>query len=123
MQLPKTCLVIGSVTYGAGSAVRSTAVMLHDLNDEGIGGFPALFESFLRGRPGSTTRSLRDSHGARLDFRSREQARGHGSPLGPRFMSARLRPPLDADKPRDGANNKPSAEHVGAENPNVVPCS
>lgn len=47
-QQPRTILFIGnSFTFGSGSAVRYwRANTVTDLNDEGIGGVPALFESF-----------------------------------------------------------------------------
>ena len=47
-QRPRTILFIGnSFTFGSGSAVRYwQASTVTDLNDEGTGGVPALFESF-----------------------------------------------------------------------------
>jgi hypothetical protein len=120
----ESVLFIGnSFTYGAGSAVRYyRSDTVHDLNDEGIGGLPALFESFTRQAGLDYEVSLETRGGTGLDFhlenkraaiaRRWDTVVAHGSST------------LDADKPRDPAKlvatGKELADVLRAENPNVV---
>jgi hypothetical protein len=95
-------LFIGnSFTYGAGSPVRfyrNEAV--RDLNDEGIGGVPALFESFTKQAGLDFDVALETRGGAGLDFHLAEK-RELIDRRGWDIVVAHGYSTLDADRPRD----------------------
>jgi hypothetical protein len=92
-----------SFTYGAGSAVRFyRADTVADLNNEGIGGVPALFESFTAQAGLDYDVSLETRGGSGLDFHL-EQKLGV---IGRRAWDTVVMhgySTLDADLPRDSA--------------------
>ena len=95
-------LFIGnSFTYGQGSAVRFyRASTVTDLNNEGIGGVPALFSSFAAQAGLDYEVSLETRGGAGLDFHLAEKA----SVIGQRPWDVVVMhgySTLDADQPRD----------------------
>ena len=117
-------LFIGnSFLFGSGSAVRFyRADTVTDLNNEGIGGVPALFKSFTQQAGLDYDVSLETRGGAGLDFhlanklgviagRSWDKVVMHGYST------------LDADKPRDPAKlvatSKDMADVLRKGNPNV----
>ena len=120
----ESLLFIGnSFTYGAGSPVRYyRSDTVHDLNDEGIGGLPALFESFTRQAGLDYEVSLETRGGTGLDFHLENKraaiARRWDTVVAHGYST------LDADKPRDAAKlvatGKALADVLRAENPNVV---
>lgn len=99
----KSVLFIGnSFLFGSGSAVRFyRANTVHDLNDEGIGGVPALFKSFTQQAGLDYDVSLETRGGTGLDFHLAEKlgviARSWDTVVMHGFSL------LDADKPRDPA--------------------
>ncbi|HEY9182664.1 MAG TPA: PEP-CTERM sorting domain-containing protein [Gammaproteobacteria bacterium] len=97
-------LFIGnSFTFGAGSAVRfyrSDAVT--DLNDEGIGGVPALFESFTRQAGLDYDVALETRGGTGLDFHLAEK-RDEITSRRWDIVVAHGYSTLDADAPRNPA--------------------
>lgn len=118
-------LFIGnSFLFGSGSAVRFyRADTVTDLNNEGIGGVPALFKSFTQQAGLDYDVSLETRGGSGLDFhlankldviatRSWDTVVMHGFSL------------LDADKPRDPAKlvatTKQMADTLRAKNPSVA---
>jgi hypothetical protein len=116
-------LFIGnSFTYGAGSAVRFyRADTVADLNDEGVGGVPALFESFTQQAGLDYDVSLETRGGTGLDFHLQSKrdaiARRWDTVVAHGYST------LDADKPRDPAKlvatSKELADVLRAENPQV----
>jgi hypothetical protein len=117
-------LFIGnSFLFGSGSAVRFyRANTVTDLNNEGIGGVPALFKSFAQQAGIDYDVSLETRGGVGLDFhlenklgvigrRGWDQVVMHGYST------------LDAEKPRDPAKliatSKQMAEFLRGRNPNV----
>ena len=74
-QQPRTILFIGnSFTFGYGSAVRHwRANSVTDLNDEGIGGVPALFESFTEQMGLAWDVYLETRGGSAFDFHLQEK--------------------------------------------------
>jgi hypothetical protein len=120
----KTVLFIGnSFLFGSGSAVRFyRANTVTDLNNEGIGGVPALFKSFTQQAGLDFDVSLETRGGSGLDFHLAEKMGVitskpwdtvvmHGFSL------------LDAQKPRDPgkliATSLQMAEVLRGKNPNV----
>ncbi len=120
----KTVLFIGnSFLFGSGSAVRFyRADTVTDLNNEGIGGVPALFKSFTQQAGLDYDVSLETRGGTGLDFHLAEKLGVisakpwdtvvmHGFSL------------LDAAKPRDPAKlvatSKQMADLLRGKNPNV----
>ena len=118
-------LFIGnSFLYGSGSAVRFyRANTVTDLNNEGIGGVPALFKSFTQQAGLDFEVALETRGGSGLDFhlankldvinkRSWDTVVMHGFSL------------LDADRPRDPAKlvatSKQMADVLRAKNPAVT---
>jgi hypothetical protein len=116
-------LFIGnSFTYGAGSAVRFyRADTVVDLNDEGVGGVPALFESFTRQAGLDYDVSLETRGGTGLDFHLEEKR----AVIARRWdvVVAHGYSTLDADKPRDPAKLVATSRELSsvlrAENPKV----
>jgi len=119
----ETVLFIGnSFTYGAGSAVRFYRNdTVADLNAEGVGGVPALFESFTRQAGLDYDVSLETRGGTGLDFHLTEKR----ALIGRRWdiVVAHGYSTLDADKPRDPAKlvatARELAELMRAQNPRV----
>jgi len=117
-------LFIGnSFTYGAGSAVRFYRNdTVTDLNDEGVGGVPALFESFTEQVGLDYDVALETRGGTGLDFHLAEKRdliarRGWDTVVAHGYST------LDADKPRDPtklvATSRELAELLRAKNPRV----
>ena len=118
-------LFIGnSFTYGHGSAVRFyRADTVADLNNEGIGGVPALFESFTEQAGLDYDVSLETRGGAGIDFHL-EQKLGV---IGRRAWDTVVMhgySTLDADKPRDPAKlvatSRAMAGFLRGRNPDVA---
>jgi hypothetical protein len=117
-------LFIGnSFTYGAGSAVRFYRNdTVTDLNDEGIGGVPALFKSFTQQAGIDYDVALETRGGTGLDFHLAEErdviVRDSWNTVVAHGYST-----LDADKPRDPAKliatGRELADLLRAKNPSV----
>jgi hypothetical protein len=116
-------LFIGnSFTYGSGSAVRFyRGDTVSDLNREGVGGVPALFESFTEQAGLDYDVALETRGGTGLDFHLRDKRRviaRHWDTVVAHGYST-----LDADKPRDPAKlvatAKELADLLRGKNPNV----
>lgn len=100
----RTILFVGnSFLFGSGSAVRFyRANTVTDLNDEGIGGVPALFKSFTQQAGLEYDVSLETRGGSGLDFHLAEKRGVIGSrPWDVVVMHGFSL--LDAEKPRDPA--------------------
>ena len=112
-----------SFTFGAGSPVRFyRANTVTDLNNEGIGGVPALFKSFTQQAGLSYDVFLETRGGSGLDFHLEHKlgvigTRGWDAVVMHGFST------LDADKPRDPAKliatSKQMADFLGTRNSNV----
>ena len=118
----RTILFIGnSFLFGAGSAVRFyRADTVTDLNNEGIGGVPALFKSFTQQAGLDYTVSLETRGGSGLDFHLAEKLGVIGSkPWDVVVMHGFSL--LDAAKPRDPAKlvatSKQMADFLRGKNP------
>ena len=118
-------LFIGnSFLFGSGSAVRFyRADTVTDLNNEGIGGVPALFKSFTQQAGLDYDVSLETRGGSGLDFHLANKldviaTRGWDTVVMHGFSL------LDADKPRDPAKlvatTKQLADTLRAKNPSVA---
>jgi hypothetical protein len=107
-------LFIGnSFTFGAGSAVRFyRSHTVTDLNDEGIGGMPALFESFTTQAGLDYDVSLETRGGTGLDFHLAEKRGLIDQPWD--VVVAHGYSTLDADKPRDPAKLVATATELAA---------
>jgi hypothetical protein len=120
----ESVLFIGnSFTYGSGSAVRFyRSHTVTDLNDEGIGGVPALFKSFAVQANLDYDVALETRGGSGLDFHLAEK-RDLIAQRGWDIVVAHGYSTLDADAPRDPkklvATSRELAELVRAKNPNV----
>jgi len=121
---PISVLFIGnSFLFGSGSAVRFyRADTVTDLNNEGIGGVPALFKSFTQQAGLDYEVALETRGGTGLDFhlaskRDVVAARGWDTVVMHGFSL------LDADKPRDPAKlvatTKEMADLLRSKNPKV----
>lgn len=117
-------LFIGnSFTFGSGSALRFyRADTVTDLNNEGIGGVPALFKSFTDQAGFDFEVALETRGGTGLDFHLENKLgvigrRGWDTVVMHGYST------LDADKPRDGAKlaatSRQMAEFLRGRNPNV----
>ena len=117
-------LFIGnSFLFGSGSAVRFyRANTVTDLNNEGIGGVPALFKSFTQQAGFDYDVSLETRGGTGLDFHLENKLgvigrRGWDKVVMHGYST------LDADKPRDPAKliatSKQMADFLRARNPRV----
>ncbi len=120
----ESVLFIGnSFLFGSGSAVRFyRADTVTDLNNEGIGGVPALFKSFTQQAGLDYDVSLETRGGSGLDFHL-DNKRGV---IGRRSWDTVVMhgySTLDADKPRDPAKliatSKQMADFLRTRNPNV----
>jgi hypothetical protein len=117
-------LFIGnSFLFGSGSAVRFyRAGTVTDLNNEGVGGVPALFKSFTQQAALDYDVSLETRGGVGLDFHLENKlsvigARGWDKVVMHGYST------LDADKPRDPAklvaSSRQMADVLRSHNPNV----
>lgn len=120
----RSVLFVGnSFLFGSGSAVRFyRANTVTDLNDEGIGGVPALFKSFTQQSGLDFDISLETRGGSGLDFHLAEKLPQIGSkPWDAVVMHGFSL--LDAQKPRDpaklAATSKQMADFLRGKNPNV----
>ena len=120
----RSILFIGnSFIFGSGSAVRFyRANTVTDLNNEGIGGVPALFKSFTQQAGLDYAVSLETRGGVGLDFHLAEKLPQIGSkPWDAVVMHGFSL--LDADKPRDPAKliatSKQMAEFLRGKNPSA----
>jgi hypothetical protein len=117
-------LVIGnSFLFGSGSAVRFyRADTVTDLNNEGIGGVPALFKSFTQEAGLDYDVSLETRGGSGLDFHLANKLEAIGR-RGWDTVIMHGYSTLDADKPRDPAKlvatSKQMADFLRARNPKV----
>jgi hypothetical protein len=117
-------LFIGnSFTFGSGSAVRFyRSDTVTDLNDEGVGGVPALFESFTQQAGLDYDVSLETRGGTGLDFHLAEK-RAEISSRRWDIVVAHGYSTLDADAPRDPnkliATSRELADLMRAKNPRV----
>src|SRR4051812_41891814 len=117
-------LFIGnSFLFGSGSAVRFyRAGTVTDLNNEGIGGVPALFKSFTQQAGLDYDVSLETRGGVGLDFHLANKleaiGNGHWDTVVMHGYST-----LDAEKPRDSAKliatSKQMADALRARNPKI----
>ncbi|MEO6246207.1 MAG: PEP-CTERM sorting domain-containing protein [Opitutaceae bacterium] len=120
---PPSVLFIGnSFTFGAGSAVRffrPSSVI--DLNNEGIGGVPALFKAFTAQAGLNFTVSLETSGGKNFDWHVENKAAVIGRTWD--IVVAHGYSTLDQKKPGDPAllvkSGKDLAELLRAKNPKV----
>jgi hypothetical protein len=118
-------LFIGnSFLFGSGSAVRFyRADTVTDLNNEGIGGVPALFKSFTQEAGLDYDVSLETRGGSGLDFHLANKLEAIGR-RGWDTVIMHGYSTLDADKPRDPAKlvatSKQMADFLRAHNPKVV---
>lgn len=117
-------LFIGnSFTFGSGSAVRYyRASTVTDLNNEGIGGVPALFESFTQQAGLHYDVALETRGGVGLDFHL-ENKLGVIGKRGWDIVVAHGYSTLDREKPRDPAKliatSRQMAEFLRSRNPRV----
>ncbi len=124
-QTATSVLFIGnSFTFGAGSAVRFyRADTVTDLNNEGIGGVPALFKSFTQQSGLGYDVFLETRGGSGLDFHLANKADVIGK-RGWDVVVMHGYSTLDAEKPRDPAKlvatSKQMAELLRGRNPNAV---
>ena len=99
----KVLFIGNSFTYAAGSAVHFyRAGTVTDLNDEGVGGVPALFKSFADQAGLAYDVSLETRGGTGLDFHLAEKSGVIGSRAWDTVVMHGYST-LDADKPRDPA--------------------
>jgi hypothetical protein len=117
-------LFIGnSFTFGSGSAVRFYRNdTVTDLNNEGVGGVPALFKSFAQQAGLDYDVALETRGGTGLDFHLAEKSKEISArPYDKVVMHGYST--LDADKPRDPAKliatSKQMADLLRSKNPNV----
>ncbi len=120
----KSVLFIGnSFLFGSGSAVRFyRAETVTDLNNEGIGGVPALFKSFTQQAGLDYDVALETRGGTGLDFHLAEKLAVIGSKTWDTVVMHGFSL-LDAQKPRDPAKlvatSKQMADFLRAKNPGV----
>jgi hypothetical protein len=119
----RVLFVGNSFTFGAGSAVRFYRNhTVDDLNDEGIGGVPALFESFTEQAGLDYDVALETRGGTGLDFHLAEK-RELIDRRGWDVVVAHGYSTLDRDKPRDPAKLIATAQQFAdvmrARNPRV----
>lgn len=112
-----------SFTFGSGSAVRYyRSHTVTDLNNEGVGGVPALFKSFTQQAGLDYDVSLETRGGVGIDFHL-ENKLGVIGRRGWDVVVAHGYSTLDADKPRDAGKLVSTAKQFGeflrGRNPNV----
>jgi hypothetical protein len=123
-QSPNSVLFIGnSFTFGAGSPVRFyRASTVTDLNNEGIGGVPALFKSFAQQAGLDFDVYLETEPGTGLDFHLENKLGAIGR-RGWNTVVMHGYSTLDATKPRDPSKlvdtSKRMAEFLRSRNPGV----
>ena len=110
----RSVLFVGnSFTFGSGSAVRFYRNdTVTDLNNEGIGGVPALFKSFAQQAGLDVDVALETRGGVGLDFHL-ENKLGVIGRRGWDTVVAHGYSTLDADKPRDPAKLVATAKQMG----------
>ncbi len=110
----RSVLFVGnSFTFGSGSAVRFYRNdTVTDLNNEGIGGVPALFKSFMQQAGQDVDVALETRGGAGLDFHL-ENKLGVIGRRGWDTVVAHGYSTLDAEKPRDAAKLVATAKQMG----------
>jgi len=110
----RSVLFVGnSFTFGSGSAVRFYRNdTVTDLNNEGIGGVPALFKSFAQQAGLDFDVALETRGGAGIDFHL-ENKLGVIGRRGWDTVVAHGYSTLDADKPRDPAKLMATAKQLG----------
>lgn len=110
----RSVLFVGnSFTFGSGSAVRFYRNdTVTDLNNEGIGGVPALFKSFMQQAGEDVDVALETRGGVGIDFHL-ENKLGVIGRRGWDTVVAHGYSTLDADKPRDGAKLVTTAKQLG----------
>ncbi len=110
----RSILFVGnSFTFGSGSAVRFyRSDTVTDLNNEGIGGVPALFKSFAQQAGIDVDVALETRGGAGLDFHL-ENKLGVIGRRGWDTVVAHGYSTLDADKPRDAGKLVATATQMG----------
>jgi len=121
---PSVLFIGNSYLFGYGSAVRYyRANTVTDLNDEGIGGVPALFKSFTQQAGLDYEVALETRGGIGLDFHLANKL----DVIGKRRWDTVVMhgySTLDADKPRDPAKliatTRQMAEFLRGKNPNVT---
>jgi Domain of unknown function (DUF4886) len=121
---PSVLFIGNSYLFGYGSAVRYyRADTVTDLNDEGIGGVPALFKSFTQQAGLDYDVALETRGGIGLDFHLANKL----DVIGKRRWDTVVMhgySTLDADKPRDPAKliatTRQMAEFLRGKNPNVT---
>jgi len=121
---PSVLFIGNSYLFGYGSAVRYyRANTVADLNDEGIGGVPALFKSFTQQAGLDYDVALETRGGIGLDFHLANKL----DVIGKRRWDTVVMhgySTLDADKPRDPAKliatTRQMAEFLRGKNPNVT---
>ena len=110
----RVLFVGNSFTFGAGSAVRFYRNhTVDDLNDEGVGGVPALFESFTEQAGLDYDVALETRGGTGLDFHLAEK-RALIDRRGWDVVVAHGYSTLDQDKPRDPAKLVATAQQFAA---------
>lgn len=120
----ESVLFVGnSFTFGSGSAVRFYRNdTVTDLNNEGVGGVPALFKSFTQQAGLDYEVALETRGGTGIDFHL-ENKLGVIGKRGWDTVVAHGYSTLDADKPRDGAKLAATAKQMGdflrSKNPKV----
>jgi hypothetical protein len=121
---PSVLFIGNSFTFADGSPVRFyRAGTVTDLNDDGVGGVPALFKSFTEQAGLDYTVFLETRGGSGLDFHLENKR----DVLGSRAWDIVVMhgySTLDADKPRDGAKllatSKQMAAFLRTRNPKVA---
>ena len=120
----ESVLFVGnSFTFGSGSAVRFYRNdTVTDLNNEGVGGVPALFKSFTQQAGLDYEVALETRGGTGIDFHL-ENKLGVIGKRGWDTVVAHGYSTLDAEKPRDGAKLVATAKQMGdflrSKNPKV----
>jgi len=110
----RSVLFVGnSFTFGSGSAVRFYRNdTVTDLNNEGVGGVPALFKSFAQQAGLDVDVALETRGGVGIDFHL-ENKLGVLGRRGWDTVVAHGYSTLDADKPRDGGKLAATAKQFG----------
>lgn len=121
---PAVLFIGNSFTYAAGSPVQFyRANTVTDLNNEGIGGVPALFKSFTQQAGLDYNVSLETRGGSGLDFHLQNKREVIGSRAWD-IVVMHGYSTLDADKPRDPAKliatSQQMAEFLRSRNPKVT---
>ena len=121
--VPSVLFIGNSFTFGSGSAVRFyRANTVTDLNNEGTGGMPALFKSFMQQSHLDADVVLETYPGVGLDYHLKNKMTQIGSHRWDTVVMHGFST-LDADKPGDPAKlvatSKEMADALRAKNPKV----